>query len=122
MAIGILFPDVEIDLPALLRSVLADTYVGRDYAERPVVVTIRRQGGIRRNKVTETARVGVNVYAPSDKEANDLALRVRALIETLADTGSFGAVSTEGITEIKDENKARRYFVANIDLRGAPVA
>jgi len=116
-----LFEDIEVVLPAMLRNSLGKpvgrslpTNAGSEY------ITVRRQGGIRRG-VTEAVRVGINVYAPDDKTANDLALLVRAHIETYENQGPFKRVSVEGINEVPNESNYRqRYFVASLDMRGYP--
>ena len=116
-----LFDDIEVVLPEMLRDSLGKkvgrnlpTDAGSEY------ITVRRQGGIR-NRVTESVRVGINVYAQDDKTANDLALLVRAHIETFENQGPFKAVSVEGIVEVPDSSNYRqRYFVATLDMRGYP--
>lgn len=116
-----LFDDIEVVLPQMLRDSL-NKPVGRSLPTNPgsEYITVRRQGGIR-NRVTETVRVGVNVYATDDKTANDLALLVRAHIETYENQGPFKAVSVNGIVEVPDNSNYRqRYFVAELDMRGYP--
>lgn len=117
----IIFDDIEMLLPSLLRESFTDAYVGRNVPDplREQVITVRRQGGYRVNRFTESVNVGINIYAVNDKDANDLALEVRASIEGLVDHGPIKRVRTEGITEIpSDTNNKRRYFAVRIDLRG----
>jgi hypothetical protein len=117
-----IFPDIELWLTAYLRGrdELAGVYVGRNYpsTDRAKTVTVRRQGGSRRSPVTENASVGVNVWAADDLTANELAATVRACIEEAVDTAPIEDVSVGGPTEITDEKKARRYFTANLIVRG----
>ena len=118
----ILFDDIEILLPEMLRASLGKP-VGRSLPTDAVseYITVRRQGGIRRKPITESVRVGINVYAKDDKTANDLALLVRAHIETYENQGPFKNVSVDGIVEIPDNSNYRqRYFVATLDMRGYP--
>lgn len=116
------FEDIELWSASYLRGRLADdVFVGRDVPKetRPKMVTVRRQGGNDKNRVQETARIGVNVYAPTVKDANDLVALVRAYVTAAEGTDSIKRVRINGWSEIKDDTGlSRRYFTAELDVRG----
>lgn len=115
----LVFEDIEIWLAAYLRSLLADVFVGRKVptTRRDYMVTIRRVGGVTRNRVSETARIGVNVYAPDDAKANDLAAKVRAYVGATAGEGNVRQSTTTGFYEVED-SQPRRYFTAELVIKG----
>lgn len=125
MRSAVIFPDIELLLINRLRPYLTNAYLGRDYPRNAYsnVITLRRQGGVRKNPIIETVRLGVNSYAQTPKEATDLALEIRATLESLADTAPLGKIEADGITEIKDNtNMSRRYFILSADVRGKEMA
>ena len=92
MSALVLFPDVVAYLTGYLTTALADR--PEPYATKAQVadrtpaaaqvpayfVSVRRDGGTRRTAALEVARVAVNVWGPTDYDANQLARLVRALV------------------------------------------
>lgn len=122
MSTSVIFDDVEMLLTQRLREAGLEGYIGRDFpttTSHPTLVAVMREGGRRSGPVTDTARVGVNVFAKTDKAATDLALHVRALIESFGDKRPFGRVMGQGISTIRDDTGYKqRYFIVDVDLIG----
>ena len=137
----VLFDDIELWATGALRAALAaraepytdDVYVGNDLPlnattrepeRRPRMVTIRRDGGPRdRMAPLETPRIGVNVYAETDQDANDLARMVSALLWASPDGNPVTRVTqTLGPTTIDDQSKQpRRFMTFELRARGTDV-
>ena len=134
----VLFDDLELWATTALRAALVarsepytdDVYVGRDMPfnavtkepeRRPRMVTIRRDGGPRLDATRELARVGVNVWAETDQDANDLARMVAALLWSLPDGEPVCKVTqTLGPSAIADESRQPRiYMTFELIARGA---
>ena len=114
--------DIEILLTGLLREDLPEgTYVGRvaPTTRRDYQVTVRRQGGPT-SRIIDRPRLGINVWAPSPEEANDLYATIAALLHdytTHADN-PIKSASVYGMTEIREETEAhQRYFTADVSVR-----
>lgn len=122
MSVSVIYDDVEMLLTQRLRAYGLAGYIGNTYPNNTThntVIRVIREGGRRKNQFVETARVGISVFAKTDKEATDLALRVRAVMESLGDDRPFGRVHPQGISTIAtDTGFKQRYFVADIDLVG----
>lgn len=123
MNVSVIFSDVEMLLAQRLRGTGLTGYIGRDFpsdsTRYPTVIRVRREGGRRKSQLVETARVGVSVFAKTDKEATDLALKVKAIIESFGDILPFGGVTGQGLTDIpNDTGFKQRYFVVDVDLVG----
>lgn len=121
MSVSVIFADVEMLLAQRLREKNLGGYIGRVFptSTHTHVIRVFREGGRRKNQLVETARVGVSVFAKTDKEATDLALKVRALIESFGDVRPFGRVTAQGVTEIpNDTGYKQRYFIVDVDLVG----
>lgn len=122
MSVSVIFSDVELLLTQALRNDAAAGQIGNTFPTSPTastIVRIIREGGRRKNQLVETARVGVSVFAKTDKEATDLALKVRALIESYGDVRPFGRVTGQGISTIPNNTGYKqRYFVIDVDLVG----
>lgn len=83
-------PDVELWATTMLRQALAarpEPYAAGVYVSNAVpttrrdrMVIVRRDGGARLDLVREVARLGVNVWAKTDRDAADLARLVAALL------------------------------------------
>lgn len=134
----VLFDDLEMWATGVLRTALVarsepytdDVYVGRDKPlnavtgepeNRPRMVTIRRDGGPRDGTAPfETARVGVNVWAETDPDANDLARMTAALLWASPDGDPVTRVSiVSGPSVIDDPSRQpRRYITAELRARG----
>ena len=134
----VLFADLELWATGVLRTALAaraepytdDVYVGNDVPKnaatgeperRPRMVTVRRDGGPRDKMAPlETARVGVNVYAETDQDANDLARMVAALLWASPNGAPVVKVNqTSGPSTIDDPSRLpRRYMTFELRARG----
>lgn len=124
MTTPIIFPDVELWATAYLRTALAaHGYVGMAVSNRresqATAVQVRRDGGPTLDQVRESARLGVNVYAPTEQAATDLARTVSALLRAAADGAPVLRVTqTSGPSPIADESGPRRYMTFELTIRG----
>lgn len=132
----VLFSDLEVEVCTRLKAALdsrpepytEDVYVGRKNPlnavsgqpeRRARMVTVRRDGGPRIDRVRESARIGVNVYAPKDKECNDLALMVEALITALPDGDPICRVDrTSGLIPVQSDAGPQVYITFELIARG----
>lgn len=118
------FPDVELWATTYLRAALAaNGYPGMFVSNRreaqATAVWVRRDGGPTLGPVREAARLGVNVFAPSEKEVGDLARRVSTLMRAAADGQPVVRVEqSSGPSPIPDSTP-RRYLAFEITVRGA---
>lgn len=86
------------------------------------VVTIRDDGGARGPDVTKTVTLGVNVWAPDEGDAADLALMVEALLESSPGAGPVVAhLGTSGPFPIADASGPHRYLSVDLTVAGAPL-
>jgi hypothetical protein len=129
----VLFADVELLTTGLLRTALAarsepytdDVYVdidsptsGSTQANRPRVVTIRRDGGPRLDVARDQPRIAVNVWATTEQDCNDLARMVAALIWAMPDGAPIVRVDqTSGPSTIPDD-RPHKYLTFDLTLRG----
>lgn len=122
----ITFPDAELWATGYVRAFLNDgTYVSN---RKPTelgpdrIVTLRRNGGIaaRRMRRFDRVRLGVNVWAPTDFEANELAAKVRAAFLKAHDEGVIKDAIIAGPAEVAPDGteKPRRYFTVEYTARG----
>lgn len=120
--VAVIFDDVELLLTQRLREAGLTGYIGTEFpasTSHTQLVRVMREGGRRAGPITDKARVGVNVYAKTDKEATAHALHVRALIESFGDVRPFGRVGAQGISRIpSDTGYKQRYFIVDVDLIG----
>lgn len=124
------FPDIEIVLTAWLRTILPtrpEAYASgvRVSNKLPATmparaVVVRRDGGRRASHVTEVVPVGVNVYAGTEEDANNLARLVFALILSQApppiehaEGGGFAAVA--------DDSTFRRFGMVELTVTPEPL-
>lgn len=115
-----LFPDVELVLctylqgilPAMGQAYTADVHVSNRLPNpRPDrAVIIRRDGGRRTDEVREVARVGINVYAPTEQHATDLARTVSALLEWGAPDPVMHLTTLSAPSPIVDESGTPRRY------------
>lgn len=128
MTTPVLFPDVELWCAGWLRSALAgrtepyaqNVYVGNTVPSprRDRMVTFRRDGGPRLDQVRELARVGVNVWATSERDATDLARLVAALLWAAPDGAPvLRAQQVSGPSPVPDE-QPRRFMSFELTVRG----
>lgn len=123
-------PDVEAILPAVVYQALATKYprlytdraAPADISGRPVVV-IHREGGVSKNRFLDQARVAVDVYAPTEKLANDLALDARGVLEDLRGHEPVIEITATGPAPITGAGKGpQRRFYADALIRKVAVA
>lgn len=122
----ITFPDAELWATGYVRAFLDDgTYVSNRKPEEhdpDRIVVIQRNGGIsaRRMRRFDRPRLGINVWAPSEQEANDLAAKVRAAFLKAHDEGAIKDVIIAGPAKVTPDgtNKPRRYFTVDYTARG----
>ena len=119
----IIFPDVELALTGRLRTALAahgyaGVFVSNTRGTQATAVWVRRDGGPALDQVREAARVGINVFAPSEQAATDLARTVSALMRAMPDGAPILRVEqTSGPSPIADSSP-RRYMTFEVDVRG----
>lgn len=127
MTTPIIFPDVELWAASYLRTTLAShgypgMFVSNKRETQATAVQVRRDGGPA-GQVLETPRLGVNVYAPSEQAATDLARTVSALLRAAPDGSPVVRVTqTSGPSPIPDESGPRRYMTFELTVRGADLA
>lgn len=125
MTYAVTFDDVEVTIPAALRAALTawpDLYVGRNTPTptRPYMILVRRQGGIPR-RVYDQPRLGFDVWAPTDQEANDLSRDLVRAMYALDARGEIKALSMSGPSEIPNADTVSRirYLSADFRTRGS---
>jgi hypothetical protein len=131
----VLFDDVELWATGALRTALAaraetytdDVYVSNTSATDPStgqpetrarMVTIRRDGGPRLDVAREAARVGVNVWAETEQDCNDLARMVAALLWSLPDGDNCVRVDITSGPSVVPDDRPHRYLTADLIMRG----
>lgn len=130
----IVFPDVELTITGLLRNLLAtrtepyaaDVYVGTTVPSprRSRMVTVRHDGGTSVDGLLEAAQIGVNVWADTDQDVNDLARLIRALLWA-APNGKpvCRVVDVSGSIAVADDSgQPLRYLTFEVTLHGEPLA
>lgn len=124
MPTAVIFPDVELWASGYLRTALAANgypgmFVSNTRGTQTTAVWVRRDGGPAQ-QVTEDARLGVNVYAPTEQAVGDLARVVSALMRAAAGNGSVRRVRQAlGPSPVPDTSGPRRYMTFELTLRGA---
>lgn len=127
MSAPIIFPDVELWATGYLRTALASygypgTFVSNRRESQATAVWVRRDGGPTLDVVRETARVGVNVFAPTEQAATNLARTVSALLRDAADGNPVVRVEqVAGPSPIADTTP-RRFMSFEITVRGTALA
>ncbi len=126
---AIVYPDAELVLTGRLRTELAarpELYAASAFVSNSVpnprrdyMVIIRRDGGPE-GELRDQARISLQVWAKTEKDANDLARLVVALTKTFADGSPIVAVvPNSGPMAIPDESgQPLRYIVADFHTRG----
>jgi hypothetical protein len=129
----ILFPDVELWASEYLRTALTgrgEPYAAGAYVSnavpatrRPRMVIVRRDGGPRLDLIREAARLGVNVWAETDRDATDLARLVAALLWAAPDGNPVLRVTQNaGPTPVSDvSGKPIRYMTFELTVRGTEI-
>ncbi len=139
MTPNVLMPDVVLWATGHLRSVLtsrpepytSNVYVGDKMpttadnkpTRKDRMVIVRRDGGRRLDGARETSTLGIQVWAKSDQEANDLSRLVRALLWAAPNGAPVVRVddSTGPITIPDESGQPCRYLVVEVVVRGTPL-
>lgn len=132
----ILFSDLELEVCTRLKAALDarsedytdNVFVGRqnplnavtgEPERRTRMVTVRRDGGPRLDRVRESAAIGVNVYGETAQVCNNLALMVEALISALPDGAPICRVNrTSGLIPIAADAGPQVYITFELIARG----
>lgn len=124
MSTPVLFPDVELWACGYLRAELGqfgqpDVAVSNTYTGTTAkAVWVRRDGGPRLDQARELARLTLNVFAPTEQQATDLARTVAALMCAAADGRPVvRIVQTTGPSPVTD-TKPRRLLAFEATVRG----
>lgn len=126
MTTPVIFPDLELWATGYLRTALASygypgMFVSNARGTQTTAVWVRRDGGPALDVVREAPRLGVNVYAPTEKAVTDLARTVSALIRAIPHTSAVRIVEATGPTPIAD-GAPRRFMSYELNVRGADLA
>lgn len=131
----VLFADVELLVTGKLRTALAGraepytsgVYVSNSSPADPSagepstparMVTVRRDGGPRLDVARDQPRIGVNVWAATEQDCNDLARMVAALVWAMPDGDPIVRVDqTSGPTTIPDD-RPHKYLTFDLTMRG----
>lgn len=114
--------DYDIVLPNIIRDGLSlkwrGTFVGRSMPEatRSPAVLIQRNGGPFLDHLRDQAHVSVNIYGRTEKEANDLAIEVRGILED-QNRRAFKRVEVSGPAPVNDSPLQRYMYVDLIGRR-----
>jgi hypothetical protein len=92
----------------------------------PEFVRISRAGGVRRNLVTEDARIVVEAWAGSGPEATDLAELVRSILHALRGTVDDNGVPVYRVDDVEGpaddpdpiSDQPRYQFAVSLTVRG----
>jgi hypothetical protein len=115
-----LFPDVELIVCDFLRDTLP--LMGQAYATdvhvsnrlpnpRPDrAVIVRRDGGRRVDEVREVARVGINIWSPTDQDATDLGRLVAGMLHTWTPEPVMHVTTSSAFSPVADESGTPRRF------------
>lgn len=118
-------PDLEAIVPKLIYTLLSGQYPGlftgraapADLGERPIA-TFRREGGLSKNRLLDQARLAVDIYARSDRAANELARDVRGALESLQGHAPIISVETSGPVPLLETGKGpHRQLFADVLVR-----
>jgi hypothetical protein len=119
----IIFPDVELWATGYLRIALAahgypDMFVSNRREKQTEAVWVRRDGGPALDQIREAARVGVNVFAPTEQGATNLARTVSALLRAAPNGDPVLKVEqVTGPSPVADSTP-RRFMSFEITVRG----
>lgn len=119
----VVFPDVELWTTEYLRTALADStvFVGNvDKSTKTKRVIVRRDGGPTLSPVTEAARLGVRVFAPTEQAATDLARLVQAHLSASPGNGPVRRYrGLSGPSAVADPAGPLRYFTCELTVVGS---
>ena len=108
--------DVELFLLDKLRAAFPGVKFARSAPPTipPRLITLRRLGGPELNPIVDQAHIDIIVYAPTDLEVNDLALKVQAFLSVINE-GAVCSVSVSGPSDLGGATP-RRYMYADVRL------
>ena len=118
-------PDLEVLVPRELYRQLSGKY-DRLYTDRAVpasigarpMVVCHREGGLSKGPFLDQARLAVDVYANTEKQANNLVLDARAVIDAMAGHDPVVSTSTTGPAPVINASKGpHRRFYADVVIR-----
>ena len=92
-----------------MSSPLTDRAAPADLDGRPVVV-IHREGGLSKGHLLDQARVAVDVFAPTERMANELALDARGVLESLRGHDPVIEVTATGPAPMTGSTPRRRFY------------
>lgn len=130
---SVLMPDVVLWATGYLASALtarAESYTSNVYVGTKIpatrkdrMVIVRRDGGPRLDMLRESARLGINVWAKTEQDVNDLARMVRALLWAAPDGSPVVRVDdSAGPSPVPDESgQPRVFFTVAAIVRGEPL-
>ncbi len=126
----VVMPDVELWATGHLRTALAarlEAYASNVHVSNAVpatrlsrMVIVRRDGGPRLDHVREVARLGVRVWAMTERDATDLARLVAALLWAAPNGAPVLRVTQPtGPTPVADPSgQPLRYLTFEVTVRG----
>lgn len=129
----VIHDDIELWATARLRALLAtrpEPYTDNVYVSnttpnprRDRMVIVRRDGGGRLDVVREAPRLGVNVWAKTEQDANNLGRMVAALLAASADGNPVARVRiTGGPYAVEDASTHElRYITAELVSKGQTI-
>lgn len=121
-------PDMEQLVPGKVYDALKGEYprlftdraAPADLAGRPVAIFVH-EGGTDLSPLVDLVRMSIDVYAPTERQANRLAADVRGVLGQLAYQHPILGVSTTGPVPITVANRGpQRQFYAEIRTRKVP--
>lgn len=128
MTTPVIFPDVELWATGYLRTALTaygypGVFVSNRRENQTTAVWVRRDGGAQLDQVREAPRLGVNVFAPTEQAATDLARTVSALLVAAPNGAPVARVrEVTGPSPVVDESGPRRFMSFELVVRGSDLA
>lgn len=126
MSTPVIFPDLELVVAGYLRTALAaygypGMFVSNARGTQATAVWVRRDGGPTIDVIREQPRLSTNVFAPTEKDVNDLARTVAALLRAMPRQYAVDVDEVSGPTPIADSSP-RRFMSHQITVRGSELA
>lgn len=119
----VVFPDLELWATGYLRTALgaeADHVGNQDDTSAAKRVVVRRDGGPQLSPVTEDARLGVRVFAPTEQEATDLARLTQAHLAASVGQGPVRRYrGLSGPSALPDPSGPMRYLTCELTVVGS---
>lgn len=119
----VVFPDVELWACDFLRAQLPDfgqagVFVSNRRENQAKAVWVRRDGGPSLDQFRETARLGINVFAATEKAVADLAAVVSAVLRFSPDGQPVLRVTQQSGPSSVEDTHPRRYMTFEVTVRG----